>query len=98
QKYSNIEFFCIDSANRKVPHEAVLTELTKADILLIASVAEGTPLTFIEAIACGCAVVSTRVGIVSEILNKDQRCNAVERSPAAFARAIGSLIESPALL
>lgn len=98
QKYINIEFCCLDSAVQKVPHETVLIELSKSDILLIASTAEGTPLTFIEAIASGCAVVSTRVGIVEEVLREDQQCNLVEGEATAFVRAISRLIDEPSLL
>ncbi|APY13351.1 glycosyltransferase [Brucella sp. 09RB8910] len=72
EKYSNFEFLCLDSSRGKISNREVLREMHRADILIIASEKEGTPLTLIEAMANSCAIVTTDVGIASEILPQEQ--------------------------
>src|SRR5690606_18569397 len=62
-KVIDFEFICLDSAIKKVSNKDVLREMRRADILLISSKKEGTPLTLIEAMANSCAVITTDVGI-----------------------------------
>src|SRR5690606_18489220 len=50
-----VRFTVIDSAEQKRSREDVLTTLAQQDILLVASLAEGTPLTLIEAMSLGVA-------------------------------------------
>lgn len=58
------------------------------DVLLVASTAEGEPLTLLEAMAHGCAVIATDVGIVPELVRDGDNGWLVERSPAAFRAAM----------
>ncbi|WP_454007185.1 glycosyltransferase family 4 protein [Alcaligenes sp. Marseille-Q7550] len=95
EKFPNVEFVCFDSAEKKVPHETILAELEKADILLIASEKEGTPLTLIEAMSRGCAVVSTPVGIALDALPEQQRPFICPRDAGAFAQALIRLCRQP---
>ena len=67
-----------------------------ADIAVIPTIAcEGTSLSCIEAMACGCAVVSTNVGGLSDIVLTDFNGVLVEPTAAAIAAGINRLIENP---
>lgn len=89
-----VEFLAFDSAIKHYPRETVLAALGKSDVLLIASEAEGTPLTLIEAMAAGVAVVTTRVGIAPEVLpNQYSQYTLVDRSSDAFYESLKVLIQ-----
>lgn len=88
KEISNIEFICFDSAYQKTSRDIILNELVDTDVLLIASEKEGTPLTLIEAISRGCAVITTNVGIATDVLPLIQQEFIVERRPEDFAKAI----------
>jgi glycosyltransferase involved in cell wall biosynthesis len=77
-----------DSNQIKRTKEEVYSILQKTDILLISSESEGTPLPLIEAMSYGCAIVSTDIGIASEILPDIQKPFIVSRDPHAFVSAI----------
>ncbi len=95
ENYS-VELTVIDSAKKKRSRNDVLTTLSHQDILLVASVAEGTPLTLIEAMSYGVAVVSTPVGIAKEVLPPEYLDDSViERSADQLYRSLKSLIQSP---
>lgn len=90
-RFPDIEFICIDSAENKVPHAEVMRELERADVLLIASEKEGTPLTLIEAMSRGCAIVTTNVGIACEVLPASQNELICSRNPDAFVQVLTDL-------
>jgi len=46
--------------------------LSTMDIMVIASLSEGVPLTLFEAMAAGCAIVSTNVGGIPEVLTDEK--------------------------
>ncbi len=73
QEEIGIEICIADSAQKKRSRKEIFEILAKTDILIIASKTESTPLPLIEAIASGCAIVSTDVGIVKEILPEIQQ-------------------------
>lgn len=87
-RFPKIEFICCDSAQEKIPHAEILSLLETADVLLIASENEGTPLTLIEAMSRGCAIVTTRVGIAEEVLPEIQTPYICDRNASAFADAL----------
>lgn len=58
------------------------------DVLLVASMAEGEPLTLLEAMACGCFVIAVDVGIVPEVVTHGESGLIVERSVAEFRAAM----------
>jgi glycosyltransferase involved in cell wall biosynthesis len=63
----------------------------ETDVLAIASLRESQPLPLMEAMASGCFIVTTDVGIVPEILEvSDEGIMVVERSVEAFAEAFES--------
>lgn len=62
------------------------------DVLLLTSVYEGMPMTVLEAMAAGVAVVSTRVDGVAEAFGSGQEALIIQsREPAAFVRALKKL-------
>lgn len=98
KKYKNINFKEFDKAKIHTDHNIILRSLSDADILLISSVAEGTPLPLIEAMANKCAIITTDVGIAPEVLPASQEEFIVERNSECFVKAIEKLIENPTLL
>ena len=78
------------------------------DIVALTSLNEGTPLTLIEAMACGRAIAATEVGGVVDVMGErrlaesgfavwDHGVTAASRDAAGFARALRFLIERPEL-
>ncbi|MGH9754007.1 MAG: glycosyltransferase, partial [Blastocatellia bacterium] len=78
------------------------------DIAALTSLNEGTPLTLIEAMACGCALVSTEVGGVADLMGRrwetldgftvwDHGVTAPSRDVEAFTNGLRYLIEHPSL-
>jgi 1,2-diacylglycerol 3-alpha-glucosyltransferase len=59
-----------------------------ADVFLITSLSESVPLTLLESLSCGTPVVSTAVGISSEVLNRSNGFVIGTRDAAAFANQI----------
>lgn len=87
-----------DSAKKKHSHDDILKCLGTADVLLVSSIAEGTPLPLLEAMANGCAIITTDVGIACEILPQEQQDFIVERNVDAFAKALIKLDMDRSLL
>jgi len=73
---------------RSFAHEEMHEFYNSIDVYLCASSSEGGPLPVLEAAACGRAVISTKVGIVPELIEHERSGFLVERSPAAFRAAI----------
>jgi len=90
-----VELTVIDSARQKRSRDEVLATLAQQDILLVASLAEGTPLTLIEAMSLGVAVVSTPVGIAREVLpGQYLQETVIERGAEQFYTTLKSLAQS----
>jgi glycosyltransferase involved in cell wall biosynthesis len=67
--------------------------LRQIDIKVIASLSEGGPLTAFEAMAAGCAIVTTKVGVVPEILTDDETaCFVPMKSSKAIAEKLKWLL------
>lgn len=88
QKEIAVNLNIADGANQKRSRQEIAEILLKTDILLIASSIEGTPLPLIEAMASGCAIISSNVGIVAEILPKIQRAFILPHDCKEFLSAI----------
>lgn len=68
--------------------------LAECDVFALSSVAEGIPLTLLEAMAAGLPVVATRVGGVAEVVVEGTTGTLVEPgSPAALAQALRGYVE-----
>ncbi len=86
------------------PQEAVRTALNEATVFVLPSQVtadgnrDGIPVALMEAMAAGCAVVSTTVsGIPELITDGEQGLLVPERDPAALSRALGRLLGDAAL-
>lgn len=66
----------------------------RADALILPSYHEGMPLVVLEALAGGCAVISTKVGATPEILTEDNVCWVEEKSAEDLSKTIQKLYVS----
>ena len=55
----------------EVDHDRVLAELLQAEMFVFPSYTEGFPNVILEAMACGCSIVSSDVGAIPEMLDID---------------------------
>lgn len=69
--------------------------LGAADIYACSSYQEGLPLSLLEAMSAGLAVVSTRVGAIPEVINTHTGLLVPERNVPALSSAIKALLDSP---
>jgi len=78
------------------PHDQVAELLAKASVFCLPSHWEGFPLSILEAMAAGCAVIATSVGDIPEILAKGKAGILVEaKDPPELASAISRLAHDP---
>lgn len=54
-----------------LPHEEALAAVAEADVLVLPSYGEGSPLSVVEAMALGTPVIGTRVGAVPSLIGDD---------------------------
>jgi glycosyltransferase involved in cell wall biosynthesis len=79
-----------------VPNDVVNAYYACMDVFVCPSLAEGGPLTVLEAMQMGCPVISTRVGQVPEVIRSGENGIIVDPgNPEALARAINSLLADP---
>jgi glycosyltransferase involved in cell wall biosynthesis len=72
--------------------------LAECDVFALSSVAEGIPLTLLEAMAAGLPIVATRVGGVDEVVVDGVTGTLVEPSnPVALAQALRGYVEDESL-
>jgi glycosyltransferase involved in cell wall biosynthesis len=78
----------LDSAN-------VAAEMRGADALLMTSLSEGLPMAAIEALDRGLAVVSSRIGGVSDVIEDGVNGALCELTPESFAAALRAILSDP---
>jgi glycosyltransferase involved in cell wall biosynthesis len=81
-------FEIIDLAFGKKSHQDVLDKIAESSILIVTSDSEGTSLPILEAIGLGTFVISTRVGIATEVLSNPLIGKTVEQNCDDFFLAI----------
>lgn len=81
-----------------LPHKDFLKEMAKAEIFILPSLAEGLGIVFIEAQACGLAVIGTNVGGIPDVIQHMENGILVEpKNSAAISNAIILLLENKQL-
>ena len=92
----NVELLTSDKFDKMIPIDEMKDFYAKLDIYVCASISEGTPNPVLEAMACGVPVISTDVGIVSEVLGENAKDNILsERSVSCLKEKIIFLINNP---
>lgn len=82
----------------KIPNKDVPAWLEKSDIFLNTTNVDNTPISVIEALACGLCVVSTNVGGIPYLLTHNENALLVPPdSPAEMGNAINRLLLEPGL-
>src|SRR5258708_27199195 len=79
----------------KKPHDVVPTYMSACDVLVLTSLAEGSPMVIKEAMACNLPIVSVRVGDVAEIISDTPGCSMAERDPADIAAKLIPILVDP---
>ena len=75
-----------------VPHDQLPALYNAADVMALPSASEGLANAWVEALACGTPIVITDVGGAREVLTDPAAGQIVERTPAAFADALGKML------
>lgn len=56
----------------EMPYEQVICEMQACDIFVLPTYTEGFPNVILESMACGCAIVTTPVGAIPQMLENDE--------------------------
>ncbi|MDE3181601.1 MAG: glycosyltransferase [Acidobacteriota bacterium] len=70
------------------PHSEMPFYMNAADVLVMASLIEGSPVAAKEAMAVNLPIISVRVGDMAELIGKTEGCYLVDREPSAIAAKI----------
>ncbi len=83
----------------EMPHEEVLREMQSATLFTFPSYTEGFPGVILEAMACGCPIVTTKVGAIPEMLDingkKKYGICVNPRNADEFADGIKVMLDNP---
>lgn len=82
-----------------LPHDEVLQEMMSASVFVFPSHTEGFPNVILEAMACGCPIVTTSVGAIPEMLDIEHGYNygicVKPRDTQAFADGLKQMLTNP---
>ena len=78
-----------------IPHSEMPKYYENIDIYICASRTEGTPDTVLEAMACGIPIISTDVGIVTDVFGEKQSKYIIKRNKDDLKEKIKKLINNP---
>lgn len=85
-----------DRNDKFIPHEQMPQYYNSIDLYICASKEEGTPNPVLESMACGVPIITTNVGIVSEVFGENQeRFILKSRSKEELKKKIIELMENP---
>ena len=90
KKIKSLEFIVIEN---NLSQKTIATMLAAADALLFTSLSEGSPNIVREAIACGCPVVSVRVGDVEKWVDLSRAGQICQYDAECLSSALGKVIE-----
>jgi glycosyltransferase involved in cell wall biosynthesis len=76
----------------------VAAEMSQADTLLITSLSEGLPMAAIEALDQGLAIISSRIGGVTDVVEDGVNGTLCDLTPESFAGALREILSNPAQL
>ena len=90
---------CLSNVTFLGARNDISTVLSQTDIFVLSSIAEGIPMTILEAMSASTPVVATNVGGISEVIENAKQGFLVQKSdPNALAQAIQHYIKQPALI
>jgi sugar transferase (PEP-CTERM/EpsH1 system associated) len=103
QERAKLEQFCSDNQLNSIEflgaRDDVEFILAKTDVFVLSSIAEGIPMTILEAMSASTPIVATNVGGIPEVVESGHEGYLVEKSNAeALALAIKKYIVNPELI
>lgn len=93
----DIKLDIADRNIKKIDHDDMPDYYNKIDAYICASRTEGDPNPVLESMACGIPVISTDVGIVSEVFGKKQKQFIIKRDKDELKKKIKELIDNKKL-
>jgi glycosyltransferase involved in cell wall biosynthesis len=86
----DIDMLCLDN----VPHEKVPIYMNAANLMLMTSSFEASPVTIREALSCNVPVISTDVGDAKEVLSGIDGCRIVSSDPGEIGKAVSTTLKN----
>jgi glycosyltransferase involved in cell wall biosynthesis len=78
-----------------LPQAKLVQYINASNVLILSSVAEGSPNIVKEAMACNVPVVCTNVGDVSHVVGRTKGCRVCPPDPGALAAALEEVLQHP---
>jgi glycosyltransferase involved in cell wall biosynthesis len=77
-----------------IDHEVIPYYLNASNVLVLASIKEGSPNIIKEAMACNLPILATDVGDVKEVISGVKGCKIIERDKRAIAKGIKEILDN----